>query len=163
MTSGTTGQGATQPVEPTSGNASRSDDLPTQDDGACPAPVAGPSELPLEFAAALAGYERALRAAPLAEMTRRKYAARVRGYLTWLAATHDPAGGAADHSWSGGVWSGEGPLEDAAARDGAVRDWQAYAKTVARHRPATINNTLAAVDDFYTRRGPGLLGGGPSA
>jgi hypothetical protein len=36
-----------------------------------------------------------------------------------------------------------------------VRDWRAWAKTVARLRPATINNTLAAIDDFYTRRGLG--------
>lgn len=36
-----------------------------------------------------------------------------------------------------------------------MRDWRAWAKTVARHRATTINNTLAAVDDFYTRRGLG--------
>jgi integrase/recombinase XerC len=36
-----------------------------------------------------------------------------------------------------------------------VRDWRAWAKTIARLRPATINNTLAAIDDFYTRRGLG--------
>jgi len=46
-------------------------------------------------------------------------------------------------------------LTDPAARDGTVRDWRAWAKTVARLRPTTINNTLAAIDDFYTRRGLG--------
>ena len=47
------------------------------------------------------------------------------------------------------------PLTDPVARDGAVRDWRAWAKTTARLQPATINNTLAAIDDFYTRRGLG--------
>lgn len=111
----------------------------------------GASELPLEFVAALAGYERALRSAPLAAATRRKYLARVRGYLTWLATTqHDGIDLHDDRDGRAG-----GALTDPAARDGAVRDWRAHAKTVARHRPTTINNTLAAVDDFYTRRGLG--------
>ena len=84
----------------------------------------------------MAGYQRGLRAAPLAEGTRTKYVSRVRGYLTWLATTAD--GDLGD------------PLEETSARDGAVRDRRDWAKTVARLRPATINNTLAAVDDFYT-------------
>lgn len=96
--------------------------------------------LPLEFAAALAGYQRGLRTAPLAAGTRAKYTSRVRGYLVWLATTTVDLGD---------------PLEETSARDGAVRDWRAWAKTVARLRPATINNTLAAIDDFYTRRGLG--------
>jgi integrase/recombinase XerC len=50
---------------------------------------------------------------------------------------------------------GGAALDEAPARDGAVRDWRAWAKTVGRLRPATINNTLAAIDDFYTRRGLG--------
>jgi hypothetical protein len=36
-------------------------------------------------AAALAGYQRALRAAPLSAETVRTYTSKVRGYLTWLA------------------------------------------------------------------------------
>jgi site-specific recombinase XerD len=102
--------------------------------------------LPLEYAAALAAYQRRLRTAPLSPTTRAKYVSRVRGYLTWLATaavleTDDTVA--------------RDPLEEAAARDGAVRDWRAWAKTVGRLRPATINNTLAAIDDFYTRRGLG--------
>jgi integrase/recombinase XerC len=42
------------------------------------------------------------------------------------------------------------------ARDWAVRDYRSHLITVAKRAPATINNnTLAAIDDFYTRRGLG--------
>jgi site-specific recombinase XerD len=125
MTSGNTPHPRLHLAESASGNTDRVDE-----------PV-----LPLELAAALAGYQRGLRSAPLAATTRAKYVSRVRGYLTWLATTADTDLG--------------DPLEETAARDGAVRDWRAWAKTVARLRPATINNTLAAIDDFYTRRGLG--------
>jgi integrase/recombinase XerC len=130
MTSGNTSDLGLQLVEPASGNTDRVDDRA--------APL-----LPLEFAAALAGYQRALRSAPLAAATRAKYVSRVRGYLTWLAASDRD------------VETDGDPLGEPAARDGAVRDWRAWAKSVARLRPATINNTLAAVDDFYLRRGLG--------
>jgi integrase len=72
-----------------------------------------------------------------------KYVAPVRGYLTWLAASDRD------------VETDGDPLDEPAGRDGAVRDWCAWVKTIARLRPATINNTLAAIDDFYTRRGLG--------
>jgi hypothetical protein len=38
-----------------------------------------------------------------------------------------------------------------------VRDYRTWLKTVAKAKAkaTTINNTLAAVDDFYTRRGLG--------
>ncbi|MDN5749322.1 MAG: tyrosine-type recombinase/integrase [Pseudonocardia sp.] len=94
----------------------------------------------MELTAELARYQRALARAPLAGATRTKYVARVRGFLAWLAATESDVGD---------------PLTDPAARDGAVRDWRVWAKTVARQAPATINNTLAAIDDFYARRGLG--------
>lgn len=103
----------------------------------------GPALLSVELTAALTRYQRALTAAPLAPPSRAKYVARVRGFLVWLdGAGLDPA------------VDGD-PLDDPAARDGAVRDWRVWAKTVARLQPATINNTLAAVDDFYARRGLG--------
>jgi hypothetical protein len=35
-----------------------------------------------------------------------------------------------------------------------VRDYRSHLVTVAK-RPVTINNTCAAIDDFYTRRGLG--------
>jgi len=79
----------------------------------------------------------------LAAASRAKYAARVRGFLAWL----DTAGRDPDLDGD--------PLTDPVARDGAVRDWRVWAKTTARLQPATINNTLAAIDDFYSRRGLG--------
>jgi integrase/recombinase XerC len=140
VTSGNAPEATDRAAEPASGNTDDPDG--PLDDGAGGS-ADGP--LPLELAAALAGYERALRAAPLAAATRAKYASRVRGYLAWLATDID----ASDDELRAQA------LDDPAARDGAVRDWRAWAKTIARHRPATINNTLAAVDDFYTRRGLG--------
>ena len=47
------------------------------------------------------------------------------------------------------------PLTDPAARDQAVGDWRAHLVTAANQAPATVNNALAAVDDFYARRGMG--------
>lgn len=88
---------------------------------------------------ALAAYTAALISAPIAESSKAKYASRVRSYLAWLAET-DVDGN---------------PLADPAARDGAVRDYRTWLKTVAKAKATTINNTLAAVDDFYTRRGLG--------
>jgi integrase/recombinase XerC len=87
----------------------------------------------------LDAYVEALRAAPLAEQTRRTYASKVRQYLVWLAAVE-----------------GDGdPLGDAAARDWAVRDYRGYLQAVLKRSPATVNGALAAVDDFYIRRGVG--------
>lgn len=88
---------------------------------------------------ALTAYVAALVSAPIAESSKVKYASRVRGFLAWLA-NADADGD---------------PLADPAARDGAVRDYRAWLKTVAKAKATTINNTLAAVDDFYTRRGLG--------
>lgn len=36
-----------------------------------------------------------------------------------------------------------------------MRDYRGYLQTVAKRSPATVNNALAAVDDFYVRRGLG--------
>jgi len=85
------------------------------------------------------GYVDLLANAPLDPDTRRAYSSRVRGYLAWLAG------------------SGIGPeaLGEIGLRDGAVRDSRAYLQTVARRKPATINTTLAAIADFYTRTGRG--------
>ena len=89
--------------------------------------------------AALRGYAAALARAPLAAATRRTYTSKVRGYLMWLA-TADVDGD---------------PLGEPQARDWAVRDYRTWLVTVAKRAPATVNNTLAAIDDFYTRRGLG--------
>ena len=91
---------------------------------------------------ALADYEVALRRAPLAASSCDKYLGRVHGYLTWLGDTAE----------AGGI-EGE-PLFDPTARDWAVRDFRRHLKN-GRREPATINNYLAAIDDFYLRRGMG--------
>jgi len=88
---------------------------------------------------ALAEYRAALLAAPLSAHTVRTYVSKVRGYLAWLASA-DVEGN---------------PLTQPKARDWAVRDYRSYLLTVAKRAPATINNTLAALDDFHTRRGLG--------
>jgi integrase/recombinase XerC len=71
--------------------------------------------------------------------TRRTYTSKVRQYLAWLD-TADIAGD---------------PLTEPECRDRAVRAWRGHLLTVAKQGPATVNTALAAVDDFYTRRGLG--------
>jgi hypothetical protein len=84
-------------------------------------------------------YAEVLRSAPLSDQTCRTYASKVRQYLAWLAA--------ADLD--------QDPLTSAAGRDWAVRDYRTHLQTVLKRSPATVNNALAAVDDFYIRRGLG--------
>jgi len=99
-----------------------------------------PVPLPADLEAVHAEYVTALGAATmLDDDTRRAYTSRVRGYLAWL---------------DGADVDGE-PLTDRAARDGAVRDYRTHLQTVAGRKPATINTVLAALGDFYTRRGLG--------
>jgi integrase/recombinase XerC len=95
--------------------------------------------LPAHLEALHAEYAAALGRAPVDADTRRAYASRVRQYLAWLAAA------AVDGD----------PLTDPLARDGAVRDYRAHLQRVAKRTPATINTVLAALADFYTRRGLG--------
>jgi hypothetical protein len=97
--------------------------------------------LPVELATELARYQHALARAPLTGAARLTYIARVRGFLAWLAATRWPRG-----------QTGADPLQDRAALDAAMRDWRAWAMSVGRQTPVTINNTLAAIEDFYSRR-----------
>jgi len=98
-----------------------------------------PADVPKVFAEVLAGYVGALAAAPLSGQTRRTYASKVRQYLVWLA---------------GADLDGD-PLGAPDGRDWAVRDYRGYLQSVLKRSPATINNALAAVDDFYSRRGLG--------
>lgn len=84
-------------------------------------------------------YAGALAAAPLADLTRRTYLSKVRQYLAWLA---------------GASVDGD-PLASSEARDWAVRDYRTHLQAVRKASPATVNNALAAVDDFYRRRGLG--------
>jgi integrase/recombinase XerC len=96
-------------------------------------------DLPGPFSDAMADYSKQLRMAPVAPPSRAKYLSRVRGFLAWLA----------DSEALGDA------LNDGAARDWAVRDYRQDLKVVGKAAPTTINNTLAAIDDFYTRRGIG--------
>jgi site-specific recombinase XerD len=87
----------------------------------------------------LGDYAAALRTAPLSEQTRRTYASKVRQFLAWLAGADLDAD----------------PLTSADGRDWAVRNYRTHLQTVLKRSPATVNNALAAVDDFYIRRGLG--------
>lgn len=84
-------------------------------------------------------YAAALRTAPLSEQTRRTYTSKVRQFLAWLAGADLDAD----------------PLTSADGRDWAVRDYRTHLQTVLKRSSATVNNALAAVDDFYIRRGLG--------
>ncbi|MCQ9165553.1 tyrosine-type recombinase/integrase [Arthrobacter sp. STN4] len=95
-----------------------------------------PVPLPGHFAAIWESYAAALDTAPLDADTRRAYASRLRGYLSWIAATDTGSGD---------------PLTGAGARDGAVRDYRTHLQTVLKRKPTTINAHLAAIADFYTR------------
>ena len=71
----------------------------------------------------------------LAAETSRTYLSKVRGYLAWLD------DGAA--------------LTDPAARDRAVLAYRSHLADTLGRSATTVNTALAAVDDFYTRRGLG--------
>ena len=121
----------TQPPGAASGNTAPST--------AAPRRGRAPVLLPLKLETVHAGYLEQLGRAPLSQETRRTYASKVRGYLAWLA-TADVEGD---------------PLTDPAARNWAVRDYRTHQAAVLKRSNATVNNALAAVDDFYTRSGLG--------
>ena len=81
-------------------------------------------------------YDRWLARQPLAKRTTGAYRAQVGAYLRWLAtSTH---GGEA--------------LSSEAVRDWAVRDYKRHMKK-RRLKPATVNQALAAIDNFYRSMG----------
>jgi integrase/recombinase XerC len=84
-------------------------------------------------------YTAALDAAPLSAQTRRTYTSKARQYLAWLANTGTDGD----------------PLHSPDGRDWAVRDYRTHLQAVLKRKPATVNNALAAVDDFYLRSGLG--------
>src|SRR5712692_60113 len=92
-----------------------------------------------ENAELLAEYAGHLERSPLTGHSPRTYLGAVRAYLAWLqeAAT------------------GGDPLNDATAKDWAVRDYRSYLVTVAKRATATVNKHLAALQDFYLWRGLG--------
>ena len=89
--------------------------------------------------AVLAAYESWLKSQPLAARSREAYLAQVREFVTWLAGSEH--GGQA--------------LVDPHVRDWAVGDYKRYAKTTKRWAPASVNQALAAIDNFYRSRGAG--------
>jgi integrase/recombinase XerC len=98
-----------------------------------------PVAVPDRFAAILDDYIAKLTEAPLSAQTRRTYASKVRQFLVWL----DSYAAAGD------------PLSERRARDWAARDYRTHLLAVAKREPATVNNALAALGDFYARRGLG--------
>ncbi|GAA3507520.1 integrase/recombinase XerC [Streptosporangium album] len=87
----------------------------------------------------LASYAAALEGSPLADSSKAKYRSRVRGFLAFLAQA------AAD-----GALDGD-PLTDPTAAAWAVRDYRRHLKN-GRRASTTIDNVLAAIDDFHARR-----------
>jgi integrase/recombinase XerC len=123
-------QHASQPARFTSENRTLA---PASRHGAAATP------LPADLVELLEEYRAQLARAPLSPESRRTYLSKVRQYLGWLAAA------AVDGD----------PLADSAARDWAVRDYRSHLQAIAKAAPATVNGALAAIDDFYARRGLG--------
>ncbi len=76
---------------------------------------------------------------PLSDRSRESYRAQVVAFVEWLAGFDDPAGALAD-----------GPV-----RDWAVRDYKRFLKIKRRLSPASVNQALAAIDNFYRSRAIG--------
>jgi integrase/recombinase XerC len=89
--------------------------------------------------AVVAGYEAWLACQPLADRSRDAYLAQVRSFVTWLAGSEH--GGQA--------------LTTLNVRDWAVRDYKRYGKTTKHWAPASVNQALAAIDNFYRSLGVG--------
>jgi site-specific recombinase XerD len=130
----------------TSENAAKPGRQPTRAASENTKPLVGPprrGRVPASLSPALeaahTAYVGRLARAPLSSETRRTYASKVRTYLAWLD-TADVDGD---------------PRTDRAARDWAVRDYRTHLAAVLKRSNATINNALAAVDDFYIRAGLG--------
>ncbi len=89
--------------------------------------------------AVVAAYEAWLGRQPLAGRSRDAYLAQVRAFVTWLAGSEH--GGQA--------------LVDAGVRDWAVRDYKRHVKTSKQWAPRSVNQALAAIDNFYRSLGVG--------
>lgn len=73
---------------------------------------------------------------PLASRSCEAYRAQVRAYLRWLSETDDP----------------EAALTQQDRRDWAVRDYKRQMKQQKRWSATTVNQALAAIDNFYRSR-----------
>ena len=86
------------------------------------------------------GYQHWLTRQPLSVNTRRAYLGRVRQYCAYLAAPVNDYGN---------------PLSDPHGRDYAIRDFKSHLKKSCKAKPASVNLTLAALDNFYLFLGLG--------
>ncbi|MHB1498384.1 MAG: phage integrase N-terminal SAM-like domain-containing protein, partial [Acidimicrobiales bacterium] len=93
----------------------------------------------MDAGAVVAKYRSWLRRQPLAERSREAYLAQVSGFVSWLASSEH--GGQA--------------LGAESVRDWAVRDYKRYLKKSRRLAPASVNQALAAIDNFYRSLGLG--------
>ncbi|MHB8508535.1 MAG: tyrosine-type recombinase/integrase [Candidatus Dormibacteria bacterium] len=93
----------------------------------------------LDARALLATYTKWLNRQPLAQRTRDAYLAQVSGFASWLADS--------EH--------GAQALSEAHVRDWAVRDYKRHVKTKGKWAPTSVNQALAAIDNFYRSRGVG--------
>ena len=87
----------------------------------------------LDAEAVLERYAESLDQQPLATRTKGAYRTQVGSYVSWLVA------------------SGRGPtaLSDARVRDSAVREYKRHVKTARGWAPTSVNQALAAIDNFY--------------
>lgn len=84
-------------------------------------------------------YEAWLGRQPLAGRSRDAYLAQVRAFVVWLA---------------GSEHGGEA-LAEPNVRDWAVRDYKRHVKTTRQWAPTSVNQALAAIDNFYRSLGVG--------
>jgi len=89
--------------------------------------------------AVVADYEAWLSRQPLAGRSRDAYLAQVRSFVGWLAGSEH--GGQA--------------LSEANVRDWAVRDYKRHVKTTKHWAPTSVNQVLAAIENFYRSLGVG--------
>jgi integrase/recombinase XerC len=89
--------------------------------------------------ALLATYREWLGRQALATRSRDAYAAQVARFLGWLVSSQH----------------GARALADPHVRDWAVRDYKRHVKTDAHWAPASVNQALAAIDNFYRSLGAG--------
>ncbi len=93
----------------------------------------------LDVDTVVADYEAWLGRQPLAARSRDAYAAQVRCFIVWLA----------------GSEHGGDALEQPNIRDWAVRDYKRHVKTAKHWAPTSVNQALAAIDNFYRSLGVG--------
>ena len=93
-----------------------------------------------ELGCVTAGYQLWLVRQPLSPNTRRTYLGRARQYCAYLRASGNDYGN---------------PLSDPHARDYAIRDFKSHLKKSCKAKPASVNLTLAALDNLYLFLGLG--------